>query len=122
MNHLLPILKTAVGQTEINTVNARELHEFLEVGTDFSTWIKSRIADYDFRENQDYVLFRHSPKTGSGNRGAKIDYHLSLDMAKELSMVERNEKGRQAGSTSLSVKRNSVSPKNPLKVLALSWL
>lgn len=80
----------------IQTINARDLHAFLDVGRDFSTWIKERVAEYGFLEGQDYVTLRRSPKPGSGNRGAGLDYFLTLDMAKELSMVERNDQGRRA--------------------------
>ena len=88
----------------IETVNARELHSFLEVGKDFSTWIKGRIEQYDFIENIDYVVFPNSGENASdspirGNQASgrggdrrSIEYHVSLDMAKELAMVERNEK------------------------------
>lgn len=78
------------------TVNARELHDFLGVGKDFSTWIKDRIEKFGFVLGIDFEKISQSPIPGSGNRGAVIDYYLSLDMAKELSMVENNEKGRQA--------------------------
>lgn len=76
------------------TVNARDLHSFLEVGKKFSDWIKGRIEKYDFTDGQDYVLT--FPKTGERKNVVMTDYHLTLDMAKELSMVERNEKGKEA--------------------------
>lgn len=77
------------------TVNARELHQFLEVGRDFSNWIKDRIEKYGFQEGEDFVT---EVSANSGEKGGRpqIQYHLSLDMAKELSMVENNDKGRQA--------------------------
>lgn len=77
----------------VQTVNARELHAFLEVGKDFSTWMVDRIRQYGFEQGTDY-----SPELGNnGQRGKpRTEYHLSLDMAKELSMVERNAKGRFA--------------------------
>lgn len=74
------------------TVNARELHEFLEIGRDYSTWIKQRMDKYGFIENIDYVIVKSIPQNG----GIVIDYYISIDMAKELSMVENNEKGKQA--------------------------
>lgn len=84
----------------IQTVNARELHAFLEVGRDFSTWIKDRITEYGFFEGQDYVLIEvlRSPNLGSAKARAQRvkDYFLTLDTAKELSMVERNDQGRRA--------------------------
>lgn len=76
-------------------VNARDLHAFLEIGRDFSNWIKARIFDYDFQENQDFVVFAKISENPNGGRPT-TEYHISLDMAKELSMVERNAKGKQA--------------------------
>lgn len=76
-------------------VSARDLHVFLESKRDFSTWIKDRIKQYDFVENVDYQSF---PEIVGREVGAttRIEYALSVDMAKELSMVEGNEKGKQA--------------------------
>lgn len=76
-------------------VNARELHQFLESKQEFSNWIKGRIEKYGFVENQDYSSFDNIIKRESGATVRK-EYALSLDMAKELSMVENNEKGRLA--------------------------
>jgi len=85
--HYPAIVAAPVGSNEIQTVNARELHKFLRIGKDFSTWIKNRIQQYAFQENQDYVLT--FPKTGERQNVKVTEYHLSLDMAKELCMVER---------------------------------
>ena len=71
----------------VETVSARELHEFLESKQDFSTWIKNRIEKYEFVENQDFVTFSENSEKGR----PRLEYALTLDMAKELSMVERNE-------------------------------
>lgn len=81
-------------------VNARELHERLQVSTKFQDWIKRRISDYEFTPNLDFieVLKFENVETGFfGTRQKEIkDYHLTLDMAKELCMLERSELGRQA--------------------------
>ena len=96
MNKLFSLVNNTVNGEAIQTVSARELHEFLEVGRDFSNWFKGRVAEYEFIENQDFVTFSPSlAKTPNGGR-PRIEYHISLDMAKELSMVERNDKGKQA--------------------------
>lgn len=76
-------------------VNARELHEFLGNKREFATWIKHRIEQYGFVENQDYCSFDKIVKRDNGATVRK-EYALSIDMAKELSMVENNEKGRMA--------------------------
>lgn len=76
--------------------NARELHKFLGVKSRFNDWIKSRIDEYGFVQNQDYVLVTENlvTKTRGGNRKPIKLYHITLDMAKELAMVEKNTKGR----------------------------
>lgn len=76
-------------------VNARELHQFLESKYQFANWIQERITKYGFVKNQDYEVFKENLKNSNGGR-PQIEYALSVDMAKELSMVENNEKGRLA--------------------------
>ena len=81
------------------TVSARELHTFLEVQTRFNDWIKNRIEQYDFVENQDFLVVTEKKvtMTDAGEKATLTkEYHITLDMAKELSMVERTEKGKQA--------------------------
>lgn len=77
-------------------VNARDLHSFLESKRQFADWIKERINQYGFIENQDYQIFASQNNEASWGGQNKVEYALSIDMAKELSMVERNEKGKQA--------------------------
>lgn len=95
MNNLIPLHKTSINDETINTISARDLHEFLESGQDYSTWIKSRIEKYQFIENTDFVCSTNLGSKGRGGHNA-IEYHISLDMAKELAMVENNDKGREA--------------------------
>lgn len=76
-------------------VNARELHQFLDSKYQFANWIQERISKYGFVENQDYEVFKENLKNPNGGR-PQIEYAISLDMAKELSMVENNTKGRLA--------------------------
>ncbi len=76
-------------------VSARELHQFLESKQEFANWIKGRIEKYGFVEGQDFASFDNFVKRETGSSVRK-EYALSIDMAKELSMVENNEKGRQA--------------------------
>jgi phage anti-repressor protein len=76
-------------------VDARHLHTFLEVGKDFTNWIKLRIRQYGFEQNRDYLLAQTGEQLPSGTKW-RSDYLLTLDVAKELAMVERTPKGRQA--------------------------
>ena len=73
-------------------VNARELYEYLCVNSKFADWIKNRIDKYDFIENEDYTSFSKILENG----GRQIQYAITVDMAKELCMVENNEYGRIA--------------------------
>lgn len=75
--------------------NARELHQFLGVKSRFNDWIKSRINEYGFVKNQDFIFVTKNSVAKNGRGGHnKTDYHITLDMAKELAMVEKNAKGR----------------------------
>ena len=76
-------------------VNARELHERLQISTPFHKWIQRRIEDYNFAENLDFIERTNLSARGFFKTEVK-DYHLTLDMAKELCMLERSELGRQA--------------------------
>ena len=91
MTELFVLVNRPVAGQAQQTVNARELHAFLEVQTRFNDWIKNRVDEYGFIENQDFITFTENLVNG----GRRIEYALSLDMAKELSMVERNAKGKQ---------------------------
>ncbi|EAH9799048.1 phage antirepressor Ant [Campylobacter jejuni] len=71
--------------------NVENLFCYLEANSKFADWIKNRINQYDFIENQDYII----KEVFTGRRPRK-EYYVTLDMAKELCMVENNEKGRQA--------------------------
>lgn len=95
MQELIHVTQRRIGDSAIQTVNARDLHAFLGVGKMFAHWIKDRIEQYGFVEGQDYVVFAETGNNPSGGRPAK-EYAISLDMAKELAMVERNDRGKQA--------------------------
>ncbi|MBL6363756.1 antA/AntB antirepressor family protein [Escherichia coli] len=94
-SQLIPVFNGTIANETTLFCNARDLHTFLGVGKRFASWITERIAEYGFVENQDYMIasqIREAKGRGGHNRK---DYHLTLDTAKELAMVERNEKGRQ---------------------------
>ena len=89
----MELIKIDIDENGIKTVNARQLWNFLESKQDFSTWIKTRIEQYGFVECTDFISLH---KKMEANNATLIEYHLTLDMAKELSMVERNAKGKEA--------------------------
>lgn len=96
MNELIRIAKREIGNGEVNAVDARELHEFLESKQQFGNWIKSRISEYDFKNGNDFISFNKVIKRASGGGSRTSEYFLTIEMAKELAMVERNDKGKQA--------------------------
>ncbi len=104
MNQLIVITQQTINDAQVQAVNARELHAHLESKQDFSTWIKSRIDQYGFVENVDYVRLH---KKMEANNATLVDYFITLDMAKELSMVERNAKGKQARQYFISCEREA---------------
>ena len=96
-NQLIPVFTaspTAL-QTDLQLCNARDLYVSLRVGRVFATWITGRIEEYGFVEGEDfYSILSNTSKKSKGGRPT-IEYHLTLDMAKELAMIENNEVGRQ---------------------------
>ena len=92
MTEIIALSAATIGGEEIQTVNARDLHAFLGVKTEFKDWIARRIKDFGFVENTDFCSFLSE---SSGGRPSK-EFSVSLGMAKELAMVERNAKGKQA--------------------------
>ena len=93
------LIKITTNENGVQCVSARELHEGLEVKSKFADWIKNRIKKYGFEENTDYICLSKNLETQriNGQRGvtAEKDYIITVDMAKELCMVENNELGRQ---------------------------
>ena len=96
--------------TDQPTVSARELHEFLEVETPYRIWFP-RMCEYGFEENKDFRTFLYET---SGGR-PKHDAEITIDMAKELCMLQRNERGKQARQYFLQLERDWNSPE---KVMA----
>ena len=93
MNELIIIRPMLINGAEVNSVNARDLHRVLESKRQFADWIKTRIDEVDAIENIDYIVF--SQKNENRNNKPLIEYILSTDIAKEIAMLERNEKGKQ---------------------------
>ena len=95
---IVPVIAGRIGGREANIVSAKALHKALGVGRDFTNWIKVRIDQYGFIAGTDFIRVENlsTPKRASAKTRQQIehDYLLSLDMAKEVAMVERNEQGR----------------------------
>ncbi len=102
MKNIITITSSQFNDGSIATVNARELHTFLNSKQEFANWIKNRISKYDFIEGVDFTVDKFI-----NGRATQIDYHISLDMAKELSMVENNDRGREARRYFIECERRS---------------
>lgn len=91
MNELLKINY----ETEQPTVSARELYEGLEIKTAFKDWFP-RMAAYGFEENQDFILVAQKRATNNPKNPVAIynDYQISVDIAKQICMIQRSEKGK----------------------------
>ena len=73
------------------TISGRELHEFLEVESNYTTWFK-RMCEYGFTEEIDFIPFLEE---STGGRPSQ-DHQMTIDMAKEICMLQRTERGKQA--------------------------
>ena len=95
-------------------VSGRELHEFLEIGTRYDTWF-GRMVDYGFVENEDYGAIAQKRATAQGNITTFTDHAMTIDMAKEISMIQRNEKGKQARRYFIEIEKAWNSPEMIIK-------
>ena len=97
-------------------VSGRELHEFLEVKTKYVDWF-NRMKEYDFIEKVDYLLVAQKKETNNPkNPIAEInDHNIKIEMAKEISMLQRNEKGKQARRYFLELEMKWNSPEMVMK-------
>ena len=100
------LLKIQTNENQEPVMSGRELHEFLGVGTKYKDWFP-RMIEYGFIEGVDYtpLKFEHPQ-----NKQEITDHILKLDMAKEISMIQRNEKGKQARQYFIQVEKDYNSP------------
>lgn len=90
------------------TLSARELHEFLEIKTEFAKWMH-RMCEYGFSKDVDYRVIVKNDENPLGGRPS-TDYEITIDMAKEIAMIQRNEKGKQARQYFIEVEKQWNSP------------
>lgn len=111
------LLKIEVNENQEQTVSGRELHMFLGIETRYGDWF-SRMLQYGFTEGKDFNLLKKEQVQIEGKREVKreiTDHIMKLDMAKELCMLARNDKGKEARQYFLEVEREWNSPE---KVMA----
>jgi len=97
MNDAIQISPAVIGGNHIDAVSAKQLHEALGAKSKFADWIRRRIDNIGYTQDVDFLAIFKNETKGSwfGSREVIDDYLLTLDMAKELCMLERNDKGRQ---------------------------
>ena len=105
LNNLIPI---SYDNPERPTVSGRELHDFLEVTTRYNDWF-NRMTEYGFTEGEDYYSFLSNRSDGLAGK-PRTDHQLTIPMAKELCMIQRNERGKQARQYFLAVEAQWNSP------------
>jgi len=104
---IVPVYEDRQART---VVNAREMHSFLESRQDFSNWIQNRIERYNFLEGEDFSIILLK---STGGRPAK-EYILTIEMAKELAMVENNDRGRQVRRYFIECERRLKASRNAI--------
>jgi phage anti-repressor protein len=111
MNELIKVNK----EGERITVLGRDLHKFLEIETKYMDWFP-RMIGYGFEENIDYKVISQKREIGIGKGLA--DHQLTLDMAKEISMLQRNEKGKQARKYFIECEKKINKPMTMVEIVA----
>lgn len=108
------LIRVEINENHEPIMSARELHEFLEIGTKYKDWFP-RMVEYGFEENQDYIAMAQKRATAQGNMTEYTDHLIKLDMAKEIAMIQRSEKGKIARRYFIQIEKEWNSPE---KVMA----
>ena len=115
MNELIEV---TLNDNHEPVISGRQLHDALGVNSNYTTWF-DRMTDYGFTENQDYVLLSNfGNQTGRGGHN-RLDHIIKLDMAKEIAMIQRTERGKQVRQYFIQVEKDFNSPE---KIMARALL
>mgnify|MGYP001222841822 CR=1 FL=1 len=114
----MELIKVTTNENHEPVVSGRNLHEALGVNSNYTTWFE-RMTEYGFTENEDYSLLSNfGNQTGRGGHN-KVDHVIKLDMAKEIAMIQRTEKGKEVRQYFIQVEKDFNSPE---KILARAVL
>lgn len=102
------LINVNLNENQEPVVSGRQLHQVLEVNTPYSMWF-ARMVEYGFTENQDFLLNNFVKQTGRGGHN-KIDHVLKLDMAKEIAMLQRTDKGKEVRQYFIQVEKDFNNP------------
>ena len=108
------LIKTSTNEQNEVIVSGRELHVFLEVATPYKKWF-DRMCEYGFAENTDFVTVGQKCPIANGGYQERTDHAIKLDMAKEISMIQRSEKGKQARQYFIQIEKLWNSPEMIMK-------
>ena len=108
--NLVPV---EINENQEQVVSGRVLHEVLEVKEKYTQWFK-RMCDYGFNENVDFITVSEKTEIANGGYQEKQNHIIKLDMAKELCMLARNEKGKQARQYFIQIERDWNSPEKTM--------
>lgn len=108
------LIRTMFGENGDIIVSGRELHEFLEIATPYKKWF-DRMSEYGFEQNVDFITVGQKCPIANGGFQERTDHHIKLDMAKEISMIQRTEKGKQARQYFLQLEKAWNSPEMVMK-------
>lgn len=112
------IINVNVNDNQEPVVSGRQLHEALGVNSNYTTWF-DRMTEYGFTENEDYVLLSNfGNQTGRGGHN-KVDHVIKLDMAKEIAMIQRTDRGKQVRQYFIQIDKDFNSPE---KIMARALL
>ena len=114
MNELINV---TLNKNHEQVVFGRQLHEALEVKTKYADWF-NRMIDYGFTENQDFLLLKNEQQTGRGGHN-RVDHIIKLDMAKEIAMIQRTDRGKKVRQYFIQVEKDFNSPE---KIMARALL
>ncbi|EID32017.1 AntA/AntB antirepressor / phage antirepressor protein KilAC domain multi-domain protein [Streptococcus mitis SK579] len=112
------IIKVTVNDNHEPIVSGRQLHEALGVKTRYNDWF-NRMTEYGFIENQDYLAITQKRVTAQGNSTNQVDHIIKLDMAKEIAMIQRTDKGKEVRQYFIQVEKDFNSPE---KIMARALL
>lgn len=112
------LISITLNENHEPVVSGRDLHKALEIKTKYNDWLK-RMIDYGFEESQDFVAIAQKRVTAQGNQTEYTDHVLKLDMAKEIAMLQRNEKSKEVRKYFIQVEKDFNSPE---KIMARALL
>ena len=106
MNELIKVNEEYISGEKVQAVNARDLYEFLEVKTPFHKWISRRIIELKLLENRDFCSMDKNVRREIGGVKSK-EYFVTIDTAKHLAMMEKNQKGFQVREYFIEVEKEA---------------